>query len=62
MAGRGAEESRGAERRCQAFGRARVPCMALICQGIEAQKVIAHRQKLGSRPLASQKGLFTARD
>jgi hypothetical protein len=35
--------------------------MALICQGMEAKKVMAHRQQRSSMPLALQKGLLSAR-
>jgi hypothetical protein len=61
MAGGGVEELRGAKHRCQASGCACVPCTTLICQGMEAQTVMAHRQQPGSMPLALQKGLLSTR-
>jgi hypothetical protein len=61
MAGGGGEEGRGAKHRFQSSGCACVSCTTLICQGIEAKKVMAHRQQRGSMPLALQKGLLSAR-
>jgi len=58
----GGEVSRGAECRLQTSGCACVPYMALIYQGLEAQKVMGHGQKLDSMRLASKKGLFLACD
>src|SRR5437870_1274387 len=60
MAGCGVEEVRGAMHRFQSSRCACVPCTTLICQGMEAKKVMAHSQQRGFMPLALQKGLLSA--
>src|SRR5712691_2800961 len=57
MAGRGAEESREAESRFQVSSYAYVPCIALIYQRMEAQKVTACKPYLGLTLLKPEKRL-----
>jgi hypothetical protein len=60
MAGGRVEEVMGAKHRFHSSRCACVPCTTLICQGMEAKKVMAHSQQRGSTPLALQKGLLSA--
>jgi hypothetical protein len=57
MAGRRAEESMGVKGRFQTSQYAYVPCMALISQGMRAQKVTVFKPHLGSMLLKSEKRL-----
>jgi hypothetical protein len=57
MAGCRTEEPREAKCRFQASSYAYAPCVALVCQGIEAQKVTACKLHLGSTLLIPEKKL-----